>query len=195
MYDAPPTIRLHRRANKVKQILSLILAICIISPVQAGERQTLTPIKDKPLAPDFSLKDVDGNIHRLSDQKGKLVMVNFWATWCPPCREEMPSMQRLWENFKGKDFVLYAVNIAEDEDTIFAFSFATGVELQFPILMDQKGTIIQQWQVLGLPTTFIIDPQGHVIYRAVGARTWDHPDIAKQINGLLPISAKKTKNR
>jgi peroxiredoxin len=147
--------------------------------------QTMTAVPDKPAAPDFALKDVDRKLHRLSKQRGKVVLVNFWATWCPPCRREMPSMQRAWEKLQGGNFEMYAVNVGEDEDTIFGFTFSTGVELTFPILLDRDAQIIKAWPVVALPTSFIIDPQGRIVYRAVGGREWDDPQLLRQIRKLM----------
>jgi peroxiredoxin len=152
-----------------------LLAILLTPPLHAAG--TLTPIPKRPPAPDFALKDAEGKLHRLSDQKGKVVLVNFWATWCPPCRKEMPSMQRAWDKLKNENFVMYAVNVGEDEDTIFGFTFAMGVELTFPILLDPKGKTVQEWPVLGLPTSFIVDADGRVAYRAVGGREWDETSL------------------
>ena len=166
-------------------LLSALLMLFLWTAVSACSPQTMTPVAGLPVAPDFTLVDMDGKRHRLSEQRGKVVMVNFWATWCPPCRKEMPSMQRAFEKLKNKNFVMFAVNVGEDEETIFAFSFATGVELRFPILLDKKGKVIKEWPVLGLPTTFIIDTKGRIAYRAIGGREWDDPKLLKEIQKLL----------
>ena len=151
----------------------------------ATPAQTMTPVADRPAAPDFALKDVDGKRHRLSENRGKVVLVNFWATWCPPCRREMPSMQRAWTQLKGENFEMLAVNVGEDEDTIFGFTFSTGVELTFPILLDRDAQVIKVWSVIALPTSFIVDPQGRIVYRAVGGREWDDPELLKKIRELM----------
>lgn len=147
--------------------------------------QTLVPVPNRPAAPDFSLPDVDGEEHRLSDYRGKAVAINFWATWCPPCLREMPSMQRLWEKLKGKNFAILAIDVGEDDETVFGFTVALDTPLEFPLLLDQEGTIVEKWPVLGLPTTFIVDKQGRIAYRAVGEREWDHPDFASVITALI----------
>ena len=166
-------------------LLSALLMLFLSTAVSACSQQTMTPVAGLPVAPDFTLMDMDGKRHRLSEQRGKVVMVNFWATWCPPCRKEMPSMQRAFEKLKNKNFVMYAINVGEDEDTIFGFTFSTGVELRFPILLDKKGKVIKEWPVLGLPTTFIIDTEGRISYRAIGGREWDDPKLLKEIQKLL----------
>jgi peroxiredoxin len=146
----------------------------------------MMPVADRPAAPDFALKDIDGKLRRLSENRGKVVLVNFWATWCPPCRREMPSMQRAWKQLKGENFEMLAINVGEDEDTIFGFTFSTGVELTFPILLDRDAQVIKAWPVIALPTSFIVDPQGRIVYRAVGGREWDDPELLKKIRELMP---------
>ncbi len=147
--------------------------------------QTLVPVPNRPAAPDFNLPDVDGEQHRLSNYRGKVVAINFWATWCPPCLREMPSMQRLWEKLKEKDFVILAIDVGEDDETVFRFTVALDTPLEFPLLLDLEGKIVAQWPVLGLPTTFIIDKQGRVAYRAVGGREWDHADFSSVISAMI----------
>ncbi len=147
--------------------------------------QTLVPVPGRPAAPDFNLVDVDGEQHRLSDYRGKVVAINFWATWCPPCLREMPSMQRLWDQLKEKDFVILAIDVGEDDETVFRFTIALDTPLEFPLLLDQQGKVVAQWPVLGLPTTFIVDKQGRVVYRAVGGREWDHPDFSSVISAMI----------
>jgi len=147
--------------------------------------QTMTPMPEKPAARDFALADMDQKIHRLSEARGKVTMVSFWATWCPPCRRELPSMQRLWEQLRAQDFAMYAINIGEDEEAIFPFILSTGVELTFPILLDTKSEAIKQWPVIAIPTTFVLDRDGRIVYRAVGGREWDDPGLVEKIRALL----------
>jgi peroxiredoxin len=141
--------------------------------------QTLTPVEARPLAPDFTLRDSDGESYRLSELRGQPVIVNFWATWCPPCREEMPSMQRAWEYLQPQGVVLLAINVGEDPDTIFQFT--GNYPLDFPILFDQDGTVSEAWPLKGLPTTFVIDPQGRIVYSAIGGREWDDPKLLQPV--------------
>jgi len=110
------------------------------------------------------------------------VIVNFWATWCPPCREEMPSMQRAWERLRDDNILILAIDIGEDEDTIFTFTADYPVE--FPLLMDRDSSVIAQWPVRGLPTSFVVDPEGRIVYRAIGSRDWEHPALLETLRGL-----------
>ena len=146
---------------------------------QAGE---LKPYKGKPL-PDFELSDLKGGKHSLSDYKGKVVLVNFWATWCPPCVKEMPSMQRLQDKYQGKDFQILAVNMGEDATTITIF--LDKIKVNFPILMDSDGTVLKQWKIFAFPTTFLIDKDGNIAYGLFGGLEWDSPEAMAVVDELL----------
>ncbi len=160
-------------------ILLLLFSSLTLSQ-QAGKGLTLLP--DGPVAPDFELTDLDGNRHRLSDYRGQVLIINFWATWCPPCREEMPSMQRAWEQLEKEGILMFGIDVGESEDTIFQFTANYPVE--FPLLMDLDSTVINQWPVVGLPTTFVVDPKGRIIYRAIGGREWDDPALLALVRAL-----------
>ena len=136
-------------------------------------------------APALKLKDLDGRLHDLAQLKGKVVLINFWATWCPPCRREMPSMERLSRALKGEAFVVLAVDVGEDADTIDAFTGQLDTELSFPILLDTRSRSMQAWKVAGLPTTFLVDQRGRIIASAIGGREFDHPEIMKTVRELL----------
>jgi len=144
----------------------------------------LTAIKPILPAPSLQLKDSDGDIVDIKDLKGKVIVVNFWATWCPPCRREMASLERLHLATQAKDVVILAVNIGEDLDTVFSFMGQIEPAPTFPILFDSDAVSMDKWQVKGLPTTYIIDSNGQIIYRAVGGREFDHPDIINKVLGL-----------
>ncbi len=151
-------------------------------PVPSNGVQTMTSLADRPVAPGFVLEDMDGKVYRLADLRGRVVIVNFWATWCPPCREEMPSMQRVWEQVEGEGILILAINVGEDEDTIFQFTANYPVE--FPLLLDRDSSVTEAWPVIGLPTSFVIDPQGRLAFRAIGGRLWDHPRLLESVRQL-----------
>ncbi|MEW5769313.1 MAG: TlpA disulfide reductase family protein [Pseudomonadota bacterium] len=146
----------------------------------------LTAIGQPYAAPPLKLPDLDGQVHDLAGQKGRPVVVNFWATWCPPCRREMPSLERLRRQLSDKGLAMVAVDVGEDADTVFSFTGQLEPAPGFPLLLDRDGAAMQRWKVKGLPTTFVVDAQGRVVYRAVGGREFDHEDIVRQIQGLLP---------
>ena len=148
----------------------------------AHAEQKMTAIPGKIMAPDFALQDTEGKMHRLSDYRGKPVIINFWTTWCPPCREELPSMNRAWHLLEKEGIAMLALNMGEDEDTIFIFS--ADYPTDFPILMDQSGEVIEQWPVKGLPTTYVIAPDGTFAYRAIGSREWDDKVLLDAVRAL-----------
>jgi peroxiredoxin len=139
-------------------------------------------MKDKPAAPSFKLMDMDDTTHSLADYKGKPVIINFWATWCPPCRAELPSMNRAWQKIKDEDIAMIAINVGEDEDTIFAFSGEYPID--FTVLLDESGEEINKWPIKGLPTTFVLDPEGKIVYQAVGGREWDDDALLDKVREL-----------
>ena len=159
----------------------LLLLCCLLAPTLQASQQ-LTPVPGKVPAPDFALEDTEGKLHRLSDYRGKTVIINFWTTWCPPCREEIPSMNRAWNILKDDGIVILAINVGEDEDTIFVFS--ADYPANFPLLLDRSGEVIAQWPVKGLPTTYVVAPDGTIAYRAIGSREWDEAGFLEQIRGL-----------
>jgi len=136
-------------------------------------------------APLFKLKDMDGTEYSLEQFRGKVVLVNFWATWCPPCRREMPSLQRLYAAMKDAGLQVLAINQWEDPDLVFAYMGQISVDAGFPILFDAESKVAESYEVQGLPTTFLLDKQGRLRYRAVGGREFDHPEVEAVIRALL----------
>jgi peroxiredoxin len=145
-------------------------------------------------APDFTLPDVEGRPVRLRELRGKLVFLNFWATWCPPCRLEMPSMERLYQTFKETEFAMLAVSI--DRQGVEAVKpFVEELQLTFPALLDQKSEVARQYGLRGLPSTYLIDPEGRLIGAAVGGRDWHSTEAKALIAGLLRQAPTATSDR
>jgi peroxiredoxin len=139
---------------------------------------------EPPAAPDFTLPDLEGRPVRLREFRGKLVFVNFWATWCPPCRLEMPSMARLYQTFKQTAFAMLAVSI--DRQGVQAVKpFMEELQLTFPALLDSKTEVARQYGLRGLPMTYLIDRNGWLIGAAVGGRDWSSTEAKALIAGLL----------
>ena len=170
------------RLFSMLMLLALPLFLSSTGVFAASNVQTLTKVPGNPDAPEFNLEDQDGNFLKMSDYKGKVVIVNFWATWCPPCRKEMPSMQRAWEILKKENIEMLAINVGEDGDQIF--SFTAEYPVQFPLIMDKDSSVVRQWKVRGLPTTYIVNPAGKIVYQAIGDREWDSDEIMNQIRNL-----------
>ncbi|MEJ2642297.1 MAG: TlpA disulfide reductase family protein [Desulfosarcinaceae bacterium] len=135
-------------------------------------------------APEFALPGLDGATGRLSDYRGKVVFLNIWATWCAPCREEMPSMQKLYQEMKGLPFEILAVSI----DILGAKTvgpFMEELKLSFPALLDPQGTIGRLYGTTGVPETFIINQQGIITAKVIGARNWSAPEAIKTFKNLV----------
>jgi thiol-disulfide isomerase/thioredoxin len=120
---------------------------------------------------EINLKDVHGRMVKLSDFRGKVVFINFWATWCPPCREEMPSMERLHQRLKERDFVMVGINLQEPASLVRAFF--KKFKLTFVSLLDSDGTVMTRFGIRSIPTTIILDKEGILMGAAIGARKWD----------------------
>lgn len=145
----------------------------------------LTPVRSVIPASDFELEDMDEEKVKFSKYLGKVVLLNFWATWCPPCVREMPSMEKLHQQVNAEDFKVIAVNQMEDVDQVFAFTGQLDIYPSFEILFDKTSKVSQDYAVRGLPTTYLIDKQGNIRYRAVGGREFNHPEVIKIINKLI----------
>ena len=124
---------------------------------------------------DFKLLDLNGNEVNLSDYQGKVIMLNFWATWCPPCRREMPSMEALYKKMEGSNFVMIAVNIQEKSSVVKEFIQKN--KYTFPVILDENGEASNKYQIRAIPTTYIIDTKGKVAGVFTGARDWDSKNV------------------
>jgi len=141
------------------------------------------------LAPDFALSDLEGRAVRLSALRGKVVLVNLWTTWCPPCREEMPSMERLYRRLRGRGLELLAVSQDDPDARSKVEAFVSEVGVTFPVLLDPRREAGEAYGVWGYPETFIVDREGRIVERVVGPRTWDAPEQVAAIEGLLGAKA------
>jgi peroxiredoxin len=134
--------------------------------------------------PALELKDLDGRPHRLSDYRGRVVLINFWATWCAPCRDEMPSIQELKRKLANRPFVVLAVNLDEPESRIR--NFLAQVKVDFTVLLDPDRQVAKAWQARILPASFVIGPDGRIRYSLVGEINWDHDLVVSRIAELMP---------
>jgi peroxiredoxin len=134
-------------------------------------------------APDFTLNNLAGKEVGLKDYRGKIVFLNFWATWCGPCREEMPSMEKLHNNFSDKDIVILAVDMQESAKKVIAFK--EELKLSFPILLDSSGSVSRSYAVRAIPTTYFVDREGYILGAALGARDWSSKTAFAFFENLL----------
>ena len=144
-------------------------------------------------APNFSLPDLQGKTQRLTDYRGKVVFLNFWATWCKPCKEEMPSMQVLWDNLKNQDFMMLAVSMDRVTTTKDIPSFVETLKLSFPILTDSWGQTDKRYKLMGVPETYIIDQNGVLREKVIGPRDWTRRESIETIVRMLQKQPKSVK--
>ena len=161
---------------------AVLWLMTIFSAAWADAGEKLTPLSEPVPAPGFSLSGLDGRAHALADYAGRVVIVNFWASWCPPCRAEMPSLNRASAALQGKGVTMLAINAGEDRAAVAAF--VGDHPIAFPVLLDSDGEAGTRWAVKGLPTTFVIDRAGRIVYRVIGDREWDDPGLLEQILNL-----------
>ena len=131
----------------------------------------------------LALSDIDGRVHDLVSYRGKVVLINFWATWCEPCRHEMPSIQHLRSKLAGKPFLAFAVNVDEPEARVRQFVKTTGLDL--PVLLDPNKNVTRSWGVRVLPVTFLVGKDGRIRYRVVGDLDWSDEKIVAIIRQLM----------
>ena len=152
----------------------------VAPPAPAAADTTPAPLPDRP-APDFTLPILDGTTVTLSELKGQVALINVWATWCPPCRAEMPTIQAAYEQYRNQGFTVLAVNLQEDPRTVAAFMGE--FSLTFPALLDTDGAVSQTYQAYALPSSFFVDRKG--IIRAVYRGPMPRGVIAGTVEQLL----------
>jgi thiol-disulfide isomerase/thioredoxin len=140
------------------------------------------PVKGAPEASEFALPDVDGSTHRLSDYRGRFVLVNFWAVWCAPCRKEMPSLDQGYKALSDRAFTTIGVHVGPSREDIVRFM--GDVPVSFTILLDEDMEM-SDWGVRGLPTTVLVDPGGRMIYRSVGEKDWASPQMLEFLHDVM----------
>ncbi|MBI1893218.1 MAG: TlpA family protein disulfide reductase [Candidatus Rokubacteria bacterium] len=167
-------------------VLVFGLTLGISAPALEHWHKSLSLVRpQKPSqAPDFTAPGLDGSTVRMKDHAGRVIFLNFWATWCPPCREEMPSMERLYQRLQGKGLTVIALAIDTDGERVVK-PIVTEWRLTYPIGLDPKMTVAGKYRVRSLPSTFIIDRKGQLVATAHGPREWDSPDAVEFLESLL----------
>ena len=150
-------------------VLVLLIAIAMVQALEAKEDDQLPGLKTGGKAPDFSLQTLDGEMVKLSDFEGKKVILNFWATWCKPCREEMPDLQSIYAQ-RDDDVVILAVNMDAQNDVK---GFIDSYSVTFPVLLDEEDEVADTYQIISLPTTYFIDEDGKIVQKHLGQITYE----------------------
>lgn len=167
------------RFTLILACLSASFFVSYSACLSAAELKTLPA---KP-APALVLPGLDGGTVKLDGLRGKVVLVNFWAVWCPPCRKEMPSMARLADKLAGRPFTLLGVNVGETPEEIRAF--LKQVPVNFPIVLDGEGANLKAWNVFAFPTSYVVDKQGRIRLGLFGSIEWDSPEAVSRLEALL----------
>lgn len=154
------------------------------SRLQTPKQGAETPQRRQPFAIDLTLPTLQGDIMRLSDLRGQVVLLNFWATWCYPCRTEMPSMRALYQDYHSKGLEILAV-ASDSEGHAVVSAFAQAHALPFPILLDPDNVMGARLPVQVLPTSYILDKQGRVVKHELGARNWNGAGVRQLVDTLL----------
>ena len=163
-------------AITVAIVLSTVQVISLAAELRPYDEQWETPSLDLP--------DLAGKQHNIDSYRGQVVLVNFWASWCPPCVVEMPGMQRLATAFRDRPFSLIAVNFRESRSTVWRFRKL--LKVAFTMLLDDTGATADTWDVQVYPTSYLLDAQGRIRYVARGAVEWDSEEIMQRIETLMP---------
>jgi peroxiredoxin len=171
----------------VVTISIIVFSLMQTDSVLDSEKQQKIAV-DLP-APNFTFPDLNGKMVSLVDYKGKVVLVNIWATWCPPCVDEMPSMEKLYQLLNGENFEILAVSIDTKGRKVVA-PFMKKYKLTFPALIDSKGIIKTTYKTTGVPESFIIDKQGILIKKIIGPLNWANPEVFGFLKDLIqrPVS-------
>jgi peroxiredoxin len=196
----------HRRQTLIRVGLGVVLVAVLVwalperrpddsgghhaAPPPAGldrfERAGVTEFTEGQTGPGFRLSLMDGRVASLDDWRDKLVVLNFWATWCQPCTVEMPALEELWRRYRDRGLVVVGISVDRGAPRGVLEPYLRNLGLTFPILLDPELATASAWRVTALPATFIVRPGGEVAGIAVGAREWNSPEMTALLESLLP---------
>jgi peroxiredoxin len=171
----------------MKKLIIIPLLLLLGGAAQATSplaNLSVVPEVERHTAPDFISENLRGGNTGMADYKGKIVLLNFWATWCMPCRAEMPGMETLWQNYKEQGLVIAAVSVDEGSRGRIE-TFTKLLDLSFPILLDPESKVSDLYKVSNMPTSFLIDRNGKIISRIVGTEEWTSPEAIQLVEKLL----------
>jgi peroxiredoxin len=196
-------------ANRRGQVVRAVLAVALVGgllwalPVRrpgvdgghhaahapvldAFERAGISELREGHRTPPLRLPRLDGGVSALEEHRDRLVIVNFWATWCTPCTVEMPTLEALWRQYRERGLVVLAVSVDRGAPRLLLEPYVARLGLSFPILLDTDLSASRAWSVSGLPATFVVRPGGEAVGMAVGAREWNSSEMRALLDGLLP---------
>lgn len=168
--------------NNASYKLLWLFGLVLLAPAVFADKGEFKPYNGSLGSPVIELPDMQGRVHRLDDYRGNVVLVQFWATYCTPCRTEMPTMNRLIEKMRGKPFKIVTVNMAEPAGQVR--EFLDEVPVDFPVLLDTDGSTLGRWKVFAAPANFILDKNGEIIYTLYGAIEWDSEEVVRRLSEL-----------
>ena len=173
---------------RIAAVVLLVVAYLGIYKMVARLREPAmafpTPEERVPFRVDFTLPDVQGHLVRLADLRGRPVLINIWATWCSPCREEMPSMNALYKDYSTKGLVMLAIAMDEEGKAVVA-PFMQAYRLTFSVLLDPQNMLGARLQVPGIPTSYLLDKRGRIVYHKISQRDWNTRQIRHIVEQLL----------
>ena len=179
----PGNIRKMLRVLEKQGFPSRPVKLAIDTRAKSGIDTELKPINEKVSPLPINLKDLNGDDFTRDNFKNRVTLINFWATWCPPCIEEIPSLNRLQKKMAGQPFEIISINYAEEKDQID--KFIEQVPIDFPVLLDQDGHFAQQWNIISYPSSYIIDTRGNIVYGVNAAIEWDSDELVSKLKALM----------
>lgn len=195
----PPEERLLMKLVRLFMVLSLLALLACERQTESGATPEAVVKSGQDIAaaeaprigfkaPNFTLKDLNGRTVSLASLRGRVVMVNFWATWCGPCKVEMPSMNSLYNDLKGMDFELLAISSDVQGEKVVR-PFVTQGRFTFPVLIDSSFRVNGDYGITGIPTTFVVDKDGVITHKILGPRDWDSPEARDLIKRIMSSKA------
>jgi len=198
MYSEDTSAATRRHLRQLPGELAVIIPLLdsVTPPARAPDYQfvrrqhasldtQLKPFKGQPQPPPIALQDIDRQAVNINDYHGQVTVINFWASWCRPCREEIPSLNRLRARLHNRPFRLISVNYAENADTVR--DFLKRVKVDYPVLLDSNGRISTDWNVIAFPSTFVVGSDGKIHYGVNAAIAWDTPEVVSKLEDLMPV--------
>jgi len=175
----------------MREKLIILIGILVLFSLPAFSQERglyskigIQSVRDNIETPDFSLEGLNVKKVQLSVLKGNVIFLNFWATWCDPCKDEMPSMEALYQHYKERDFVLLAISV-DERNPEPARKFIQKHRYRFPVLLDPAGKTLDLFEIHRIPATVIIDKKGRMIGKAIGPRDWSAPEVFSLIDQML----------